>query len=141
MLSKFQRASKEYQKGNTAYARVLADEGEKFRFMALQYRGEEADKIFSKNNPDIVLTKPAPPHVYVQSRKGNSFAGTNEVTDHFEMNGNELPPMQIDLHGLHQQEALLHVADMYKVCKKNMSPTLVMKKDLAECAFTKNLSL
>jgi hypothetical protein len=117
MLSKFQKASNEYRKGNTAYARILADEGEKFRFMALQYRGEEADKIFTENNPNVVLTKPALPHVYVNSQKGNNWTGVGEGTDNFQMIGNELPPMQIDLHGLHQQEALLRVSDMYKVCQ------------------------
>ena len=54
-----------------------------------------------------------------EQRRGDAHdEGVGEGADNFQMVGNELPPMQIDLHGLHQQEALLRVLDMYKVCQQ-----------------------
>jgi hypothetical protein len=111
MLSKFQKAASVY-KANPARARMLADEGEQYRFMALQYRIEEADRIFYENNNELFQLNKYRLASYIKK----------EATVENKSNGmNNITPIQIDLHGLHVNEGIHQVKCAIEMCEDNIS--------------------
>ena len=107
MLSKFQKAASIY-KSNPARARMLADEGEQYRFMALQYRIEEADRIFYENNNELFQLNKNHLATYIKEppvTKSNS--------------GANITPIQIDLHGLHVTEGIYQVKCAIEMCEEH----------------------
>ena len=112
MLSKFQKAASVY-KANPARARMLADEGEQYRFMALQYRIEEADRIFYENNNELFQLNKHRLASYIKEKPtvvNNKSNGVNNIT-----------PIQIDLHGLHVNEGIHQVKCAIEMCEENIS--------------------
>ena len=105
MVSKLQKASKEYKKGNNDYAFVLAEDAKAFQSTAVHIREDEAEKIFSENNSDFSAS--------IASNGLDSFETRRA-------NGGMLPPTQVDLHGLRVHEALGRVSETYATCLKSV---------------------
>ena len=109
MLSKFQKAASIY-KSNPARARMLADEGEQYRFMALQYRIEEADRIFYENNSELLSLSKHRLASYAKQPLMRQGTPTNEYPN--------MTPVQIDLHGLHVSEGIQQLNCAIEMCRE-----------------------
>ena len=107
MLSKFQKAASIY-KSNPARARMLADEGEQYRFMALQYRIEEADRIFYENNNELFQLNKNHLATYIKEPPVTKINSGANIT-----------PIQIDLHGLHVTEGIYQVKCAIEMCEEH----------------------
>lgn len=105
MVAKFQKASKEYKKGNKDYAFLLAEDAKAFQSTAVHIREDEATKIFSEHNSDFPAN--------IASNGLDSFETRRA-------NGGMLPPTQVDLHGLRVHEALSRVSETYATCLKSV---------------------
>ena len=109
MLSKFQKAAGIY-KSNPARARMLADEGEQYRFMALQYRIEEADRIFYENNSELLNLGKHKLASYAKQPLMRQDTSTNKHPN--------MTPVQIDLHGLHVSEGIQQLNCAIEMCRE-----------------------
>ena len=109
MLSKFQKAASIY-KSNPARARMLADEGEQYRFMALEYRIEEADRIFYENNNELLSLNKHRLASYVKQKPTQQDASKRQHS--------KITPVQIDLHGLHVSEGIQQLNCAIEMCRQ-----------------------